>query len=613
MKSLSWLTLIVLASAGTMCGAPTVRDAKRITDRVAHEGDSFLTITLPAFGQDFLRSLDQGQIADHMFLGFKRQRDTRLPRFLSGFVQRVFDNTGAIRPDPDVQSISCVIQICMLHKKVLLPCTKERELSAERRFLAVDDECNVYGDLPYDDPARKLFRHVAAIILSDMTKGSPYGIPEEWQPRHGPGVNTTRTFGNAKWEFQEWNSRFDWFFPWSEYGHGSIQVSLDLLAEENHSGIRGPTPTFVSPTDETPVKVVFVPKTLKSPRVIAVESQAMQFAQQAMRHWLVECIQQSTYTKGRINFSDQTCNQSLALSASRDGKFATLDMKDASDLVTLGHVNDLFCSNPLLLEMVLSLRSSHATLPSGHSVALKKFASMGSAICFPVEAFAFFVASVSSRLQGANRLPTPAHVKRMCGQVYVYGDDIIVPANEAPVICETLDSKYKFRVNHHKSFWTGRYRESCGSDAYDGTPVTPVYCRRTYPADKRDAESIVSWVSLANQLYAVGHWDACMAVREALETLLGPLPRVSDDSSILGWKSIQQWKTIHGWDGALQRFIVKGYTITPAKEADPLEGYAALRKCLSLLNGREPSLEWYPSANDDEHLTRSVQIGRAHV
>ena len=608
MKSLCWLTLEVLASAGIMCGAPTRRDAERILARVEHEGDSFLTIALPSFATDFLQSLDQGQVAPSSFMGFKRLKKADLPAFLSGFLTRVFDKSGAILPNPDVQSISCVLQICNLHKKVLLPCTRKRELSAERNYMEVDKKCAVYNELDRDDPSRKMFRSVAGVILSDMTKGFQYGIPETWQPRHGPGANTNRSFGNEKWTFSDWYSRFDWFFPWAEYGHGSYPEALSLLNQEAISGIRSDTPHFLDPSDEEPVKVVFVPKTLKSPRVIAVESQAMQFAQQGMRQWLVECIERSTYTSGKINFSDQKCNQSLALSASKNGFYATIDMKDASDLVTQEHVHDLFAVNPLLTEMIFALRSTHARLPSGVVIPLQKYASMGSATCFPVEALAFFVAIVSARLQAAHRVPSPANIRKECSQVFVYGDDIIVPAHEAPGICDALEYQYKFRVNRHKSFWTGKYRESCGSDAYDGTPVTPVYCRRTFPADSRDAESIVSWVSMANQFYMIGHWSACQRIREAIEKLLRlPLPFVSNDSGILGWKSIQQWRQIHGWDKKLQRYYVSGFLISAHKVSDILSDFGALRKCLSLIKGSASKfLEPLPTI-DVKHLTQSVR------
>jgi hypothetical protein len=88
---------------------------------------------------------------------------------------------------------------------------------------------------------------------------------------------------------------------------------------------------------------------------------------------------------------------------------------------------------------------------------------MGSALCFPIESVAFFIAIVSIRLASAGVRITPSTVRKYSERVYVYGDDLIVPADEAPAISSALPL-FGFKVNAHKSFWSGNFRESCGMD-----------------------------------------------------------------------------------------------------------------------------------------------------
>jgi hypothetical protein len=45
---------------GGWCQTSTDRDFKTVTDRVAHEGISFLTISLPQFCKDLQKGLEQG-------------------------------------------------------------------------------------------------------------------------------------------------------------------------------------------------------------------------------------------------------------------------------------------------------------------------------------------------------------------------------------------------------------------------------------------------------------------------------------------------------------------------------------------------------------------------
>lgn len=242
---------------------------------------------------------------------------------------------------------------------------------------------------------------------------------------------------------------------------------------------------------------------------------------------------------------------------------------------------------------------------------------MGSALCFPIESLAFYIAVISISIQRAGVRVTPVSVRKHSSGVYVYGDDIVVPVDVAPSICETL-SAFAFKVNSHKSFWTGKFRESCGMDAFQGVDVTPVYVRRLLPADRTDSHGVASLVSLANQFYLKGMWKTCRYLREIAEELLGALPaitisafryleRVIDGRFVatrqyagLGWISFSNGESANGWNYELQCFKSKRWVVSPARKRDPLAGDAALLKCFGRIG---------LSDLDTNHLRESVRFG----
>jgi len=137
MKSLMRLLECVLADAGTWCSTSTTRDFETVTRRVEHEGISFITITLPVFCQDFESCLDIGRVDSSFFLGFKR--NGALPAFLQGLLSQVFDaSDGTLLEEVNHLAVHAVRQICLLNKKVLLPCSKERERKAFDSYLETD-------------------------------------------------------------------------------------------------------------------------------------------------------------------------------------------------------------------------------------------------------------------------------------------------------------------------------------------------------------------------------------------------------------------------------------------------------------------------------------------
>nr|QDH88078.1 MAG: RNA-dependent RNA polymerase [Leviviridae sp.] len=597
MKSLVELLEHLLHDCGRKSAASVLRDVETLRERVEHEGDSFITISLPSFCRDFERSLDERRVSPGSFASFKKKKGSKIPAFLQGFLSHVFGSDGALLPKPRVDCIRSVRQVCLFGKKIERTCSKERVVDATLSFKQCDAE--VADEAPTDElwmTAKK----VASVILRALPL-SQGPFMDTLIPRHGPGATREHISGNQKWRFSRWHERLEEVgFTYDRFGRASnLATAEDLVS----------WPYLVPPEDEEPVRVVFVPKTLRSPRVIAVEPVCMQYAQQALSRLLVRQLEDCRFTAGHMNFSDQTVNQVLSQIASGDGRYATLDMSEASDRVSKACVHDLLSAAPVFRRLVMAARSQQAQTPDGEVIPLKKFASMGSALCFPMEALMFFTSIIASRLNRAGVRVTHDSVHTFGRDVFVYGDDLIVPVSEAAAICDDLES-LGLKVNRHKSFWTGKFRESCGVDCYDSVKVTPVYLRRDPPADRADVHGLLSAIATANQLFQADYTKAAAALREAVEDLLGKLPEVPTGSPACGWQFHSEESPRRRWNRDLQRAEMLAWVPTPLKQADPLDGDAALAKCIRMvgqttLDPRDPTKPI--PVPDGKHLSTSVR------
>lgn len=587
MKSLIALVAELLADAGSACSVEVERDLISIKSRVEHEGISFLTITLPSFAEDFERCLDKGSVDSTSFVGWKKKGC--LPKFLWGFTSLVFDKQGRLRDEVDILSIHSVRQICKAFKKVLIPCHPTRIEKAKEKYLQLEQSL---GDARIDNDRYNHFLDCADIIWSDVVESefNTFGLV----PKHGPGATAERISGNRKYAISNWHERLEEVFPCTEFAFTSVNhVTHTEHSLENLTMLRR--------GNETPVRVITVPKTLKGPRIIAIEPVCMQYTQQALTEYLVKRIERCALTKRSVRFTDQTVNQRLAMTSSRDGSMATIDLSDASDRVLAACVYDMLRSVPDFRDALFACRSETASL-DGVVIHLKKFASMGSATCFPIEAMYFFSIIVHSLLWKAGRPPTRRDIEYISKRVNVYGDDIIVPVNETDIVLEGLCS-FNCKVNTNKSFWSGKFRESCGTDAYDGTDITPVYVRDLQPSSKRETAGLLSWIATSNLFHKNGYWRTASYMKHSVEAILGELPCVSETCSGLGWYSFCGVGPLTKMCKHLHRERVLTYVTRQRRMKDPLDGYPALLKYF--LKREAPDI----ASADKKHLESRARLG----
>jgi len=573
-----------------------LRDLDTIRSRVKSQGMSFLTITLPNFCRDFERSLALGYIDPTLFRFFRKNGS--IPAFLQGLIGLLFDReTGRIYDESSENwsdfptLVESVRQICLTFKKLEEDCTPNRVWSALQNYTAIEQSFDSFS-LSQDDSS--IFDRVSHVLWDN----SIYALRiDTLSPRHGPGTTAEGISGNQKYSWQYWHERLEPYFP-------IIDSAYSISA---FNGKELELVTFVKPEHEQPVKVVCVPKTLKGPRIIAIEPVCMQYAQQAIRRILYDSIESHGLTAGHVNFRDQSINQGLALDASKNDHLATIDLSDASDRVPLDLALRMFVSNPDLRDAILACRSTRAKLPGGTIVdPLRKFASMGSALCFPIEAMYFYTLCVIALLRAQNLPVSYESVYDVTRNIHVYGDDIIVPSTYATIVLDHLQ-KYNCKVNSSKTFVSGNFRESCGVDAYRGYEVTPTYLRKIRPKNKRQASEIISWVATANSFYRKGYWRVASHMFKTCEKLIGNLPYVSPESSGLGRVSFLGYRSVERWNRNLHRFEVRAMVPRPVYRSDMIDGYAALGKSFHLLSV-VPSQETTGSS-DRFHLERSALYG----
>lgn len=575
MKSLMSLVQDVLTDVGTWCGISTTHDSKTIERRFANEGLSFLTITLPSFAKDLQKGLEQGKVDSQLFQGFRQGRGG-LPLFLGGFLDLIFDRkSGLLVDEPSIDAIFAIRQISLLCSKVNISCTEKRRDAAIRKF--VDNEKEVRINDMLLSPASKLeFSRMASLLWGEVLSRVDENIyTGSTIPKHGPGSTADRLFGNEKYRQHEWTSRLEEYFPAWEF----------LIPNWHHIGATNLT--YLEPVAERPVRVVSVPKTLKTPRIIAIEPTCMQYMQQGVSEILVDSISRfdnmgrvvgSSEDRDRrsfVGFRSQEANQKLALEGSLNGTLATLDLSDASDRVSNQHVRLMLANHPHLLGAVDACRSRKADVPGHGVIRLAKFASMGSALTFPIEAMVFAILVFLGIQNALNRRLTLREINSFRGRVRIYGDDIIVPVEFAEAVVSELHT-FGYVVNTSKSYWNGKFRESCGKEYYDGVDVSVVRVRQRLPATRRDAKEIISTVELRNHFYNRGLWRTAAVLDQLLGRII-PFPAVGPESPILGKHSFLGHDTERMCRN-LHRPLVKGMVVETVIPKSPLQDHGALMK-----------------------------------
>ena len=560
----------VLADQLGLLGLDTLRDSATLESRVEHDGERFLTIDLPSLGEYLETGLREGSLPSAGCFGFGRtsNKDVR-PRFLHGLWSMVFNSWGVLLENPSPHAVRALRQICYLHKKLEELPSPEKVEAALQQYVETDKSlANVVWPEDLDEVFDQIVRRKWGRFFDSMER-TVYETQKLTGAKHGPGAVAERLTSNGKWTHRVWTERLEQWFP--------AMYHLSTSYRELHDV------DWLPPGREHPARVCVVPKTAKSPRIICAEPVYNQFIQQGLANLFGAWMDRHPQVSNR----DQVPNQDLARAGSLDGSYATIDLSEASDRVSLTMVKKLLRRWPNLLGSVLACRSMTSVLPDGQIVQLRKFASMGSALTFPIETLVFAtIAEMAVKLSQAPEQKPHGLPFR------VYGDDIVIHSYAANELISLLD-RYGLVVNRAKTFCEGNFRESCGGDFFFGADVAPVRLKKRIPLTRSNVDEIVALVAFRN-LYCekYGETELVTSLDSWITSFLGEFPYgYKTTPALVRWS---QHPVPHGMDAELQRPYIRAATPSYKKRVDVLDDEHALLKFF-----------WTPFQEDSEHLNKA--------
>jgi len=475
-------------------------EIQKIEFRFSREGISFLTKCFPRFGKAVDTALSKGTALS--VVGLTKSPNSVIPKLFGWLLSKVFNSSGFELDQPDPIALKHFRQLVYLLYKLEMPYEDKETEKVINAFIQTEEDL---GQVPEAEFSSDWISQARDFVTRAVCSLDPQRIT----PKHGPGSVATGECVLEKSNFKRIYSSIEAVYPfmgWYRFNASHIAASY---VEDQRDLKEIPTPL---------AKVVLVPKDSRGPRLISCEPLEVQWIQQGLGVAFQQHLEASHWTRGHVNFTCQLTNRRLALEGSRTGRWVTLDMKEASDRVSTELVKRLFNGHPLLLEALLATRSSHTVLPDGRIIEMKKFAPMGSSLCFPVESLVFYALAVSAIKQTGKSW----REARKC--VYVYGDDLIVDREVYPVLLQ-LFPRVGLMFNDGKCCVARSFRESCGCDAYEGIDITPVKIKTIWSHRRtNDPKCLMSYVALYNAMYGLGHFQLAEYVQSLLTERYGEIP-----------------------------------------------------------------------------------------
>lgn len=495
-----------------------VTDADRhlFKTRIGAEGISFVTVTLPALGKALDLSFKTGQFV--LPEGWVTKLNCAYPAFLHKAWEKLFHPEGASRwfvtdgvhqdvpllnEDRETQgfAVLCIRQLTMAFYKYEQPWTCSQEEQTYEAFKMAEEELWAVtsgiisqgtNSIFVDGTSLRTYLDRAEMLIERLLRGAD---PNQIDPQYGTGATADHASPWGRWQEPRFIPKLDREFPYDEWFFSGINGLESQLRDSKLDLLE---------VEEPGARVVLVPKDSRGPRLISAEPREFMYIQQGLFKAMSRCVESYPNVRAQVSIIDQTRNQRLARWGSETGSHATLDLKEASDRVSWWLVTRLFPEN--WVNAFDACRSEYTVLPSGEEIPLTKFAPMGSACCFPVEAIVFWALCNAARKDWSNarikalfdqsvdvqRLLTgiaPSDMVSPRGDavqdVCVFGDDIIVPVDHVDRTVALLES-VGLKINQNKSYAAGPFRESCGGDFFVGVNVTPVRVKHLLRGDGID-------------------------------------------------------------------------------------------------------------------------------
>jgi hypothetical protein len=470
---------VALARHTNLCLYVTERDHTRFLSQLDGEGLPYLTTLLPSLGKALESSFNTGQFVSPE--GFKCVKGRAYPLFLQRAFCRILKHDGSLRSreEIDADAVVCIRQLTLLFYKLKLGFTPEQELEAlqefknsEKELLQFEPMWKLIGPSEVDKIDPWGFEETTTLLtMLQIARKAVYGLfagrkPEAKRPRHGSGASACGVTPHKRYGTFRFIPRLDAMYPYED----------NFFFNKNHwdspQGVRW---WMEREEVEPPAKVTFVEKDSRGPRIISMEPRELMYMQQSLMREMYGIIQdKSVDTALQLDCKDQQRNRDAAQCSSLTNSTVTLDLSKASDKVSWNLVKYLF--PPDWVDALAATRSLHTMLPDGTRMVPLKFAPMGSALCFPVEAICFWALSHAATLDLRFLKRT---LKGECTSddpvIRVFGDDIVCEKKFSHDTMRLMES-VGLEINRSKSYLAGPFRESCGGDFLNGADVSIVRC-----------------------------------------------------------------------------------------------------------------------------------------
>lgn len=577
------------------------RDLSRLIHELEHRGSRVLTLDFPALGKHLDKCLSEEMYSPSSLpYGRLQSRMVKVPVFCRNLYLQIFSPSGKLRDNPSVDALCALRCVLLSLKKLRLDCHIERTRDEVVNFITCEQGIRIpsyswdedtpcfgtvrlhYGDgtrsnrggdpslfadaLPSLDEPPSIWLNTLQQVcdrvsssLGDLSLERPTELP-----KHGPGVVSNLRKGTSKYQFPEWPAKLDATFPHdlyarTDFGYGQDHDCSSLSVSLN----------------ESPSRLISVPKTQKGPRLIAAEPVQHQWIQQLVRNQLEARISHTPISSS-VCFRSQIPNQERAIRASIDGGSATIDLSSASDRLSCWTIERAFRSNLTVLNRLHACRTrwlANRIPDTRHfNMKLRKFAPMGSAVTFPVQTIVYASVAVAAVLISQGKRVSTASIRGASHLVQVFGDDMVVPTPALGVTVRLLEY-LGLKVNNEKTFGSGYFRESCGVDAFKGFRVDPPYLldsRTDVPTD-----ALPTLIEVSNNFYKKGYWHVASWLMTLPNKISKLIPIVGSDSGTLGFCSYQGADLSHlktRWNDKLHRDEVRIFTPVSTVEKLPTPG-----------------------------------------
>jgi len=459
------------------------QDLEYILSRLENEGTRFAFITMPELGKAIERSfiMETNLIVPD---GWILKKNTALPRLFYQHFSSVWSDSGSLLPTIKISNRSAFLlrQFFLIFSKVENGVEEDKVLSSVHDFRArTTRQISITANKPLVYAREILERIFNTPLPQNLAirwfRNKPWG-------RHGPGVVADHSSPREKWNFSIWPGVPPELFQCTP----NYPRSIKTLNKQPYA------------------RVTCVPKDFRGPRIICIEPKENQFAQQGLMTLLYDLLTVHPLTRRSISFFNTRQNQDLCYRQD----ICTIDLKDASDNLSLE------LSRLVLPRWFFSLVTRYRSRNLIFRDEVWKpncLATMGNALCFPLETLIFWAIARSVVSLLADRYHTPR------GPLKVFGDDIICPKEACEEVILTLEG-CGFVINKEKTCAKTLVKESCGEWVFNGENHRILKMKTTSVEDPR---TWLQWREYINFLEGKGLEALSCTLSDCCTEYTGPL------------------------------------------------------------------------------------------